>query len=238
MTSVTQAAARTAAQLHQAASEVARLAARRSSSAAASGNGAEPLWADRHGDVGNGQESGTAIRAMARMLAERGFDICLPHRAISFCLTVAGAKGGRCQIDIDDNDRLGWEYISGRGDAAEPAEIAEVVLRLLCKDNPGSDGSYEHLHKAATLKGAVGREMQARGLAVKLNTYEDDVYFDACADVEITNPARPERGLVFVADDGIVKWEFPEYASETEVMAAVADLTAQMLIPDQNGGHR
>lgn len=85
-------------------------------------------------------------------------------------------------------------------------------------------------------EGAVGREMQARGLVVTLNTYEDQVFFDSCAEIEITNPARPERGLVFVGGDGIVQWELADYVSETEVMADVADTTAQILNPGLSGG--
>lgn len=187
---------------------------------------------DKHGDVDTSQESVTAIRAMAGLLTERGFDVRRPDRAIGYCLTVANAKRARCQIDVDDNDRLGWEYISCSREAAEPSEISDVVLGILCGDSPGSDESYDHLHRGVTLKGAVGREMQARGLDVKLNTYEDETFFEAVADIEITNPARPERGFVFVADDGIVQWELLEYQSEAEAMAAVADTTARVL----NGG--
>lgn len=52
---------------------------------------------------------------------------------------------------MDDYDRLAWEYISDSGEAADPAEIAEVVLRVFYK-GPGSAESYEHLYKACTLK--------------------------------------------------------------------------------------
>ncbi len=187
------------------------------------------MW-DKNADAGMTENSG-AVRAMAGMLAERGFEIHRPNRVVSFCFSVANAERARCQIDIDEQDRLGWEYVSCGGNAAGPAEISGVVLQVLCEDVPESGDTYSHLHKGVTLKGAVGREMVARGLSVTLNTYEDTECFDSISEVEIANPARPERGVVFVGDEGIVQWDYLDYQSETGIMAAVADLTAQVLIP-------
>lgn len=55
--------------------------------------------------------------------------------------------------------------------------------------------------------------------------YEDRECYDVTAEVVVTNPARPERGMVRIADDGTIRWEC-DYDQIPDGAIAVADTTA------------
>lgn len=167
-------------------------------------------------------EPGEPMRMMAALLADRGVDICLPEREESRTLRVSNAGPGQCEIDVEDNTSVVWEY--DLRDRAEPTGISGMVLGML-----GADGARlqfdARAHVASTLKGMVGRDLRARGLKPVLEVYEDH---DAVVEVVVTNPARPERGLVRIADDGMLRWEC-DYEDLPEGAAAVADTTVAVL---------
>jgi hypothetical protein len=119
---------------------------------------------------------------------------------------VVGAAQARCEIGID-NGRLFSYYFPAAGADTDPAELCGMVLRILGVDAGESAGQYAYLHRGATLKGAVAREVQARGLDADLAVYEDDVFYDMVAEVILANPAKPECGAVRVTDDGTILWE-------------------------------
>jgi hypothetical protein len=186
-------------------------------------------------ELTDGVEPGAPMRAMAEMLAGRGFDVYGPELEESRLLTVTNAKRARCEIGVEDNERVSWEYFPWTGADTQPAEIAGMALRILGADTDDSAEQYAHFHKGATLKGAVAREIQARGLEADMEVYEDQLFYDVVAEVVLTNPAKPERGLVRVTDDGTVLWEY-DYGEMPERAAAIADTTAEVLVTLQQAG--
>jgi len=57
-----------------------------------------------------------------------------------------------------------------------------------------------------SFKGAAGRILAGHGMNVTVRAYPDQEFFEVYSDIEVTNPARPERGTVRVADDGSLLW--------------------------------
>jgi len=57
-----------------------------------------------------------------------------------------------------------------------------------------------------TFKGIVGLELKSRGLNVALNVFKDEEYFDAMAEIMVTNPGTEEDARVCITDDGHVSW--------------------------------
>ena len=169
------------------------------------------------------------VRVMAEMLAERGFEVRGPVPEDERHLAVVGAARARCEIGID-NGRLFSYYFPAAGAGTDPAELCGMVLRILGVDAGDSAEQYADLHRGATLKGAVAREIQARGLDADLAVYEDDVFYDVVAEVILANPAKPECGAVRVTDDGTILWEC-DYRGLPGRAAAVADTAADILAP-------
>jgi hypothetical protein len=175
------------------------------------------------------------MRVMAEMLAKRGLDVYSPEREEARLLTVANATQARCEIGVQDNGRVLWHYFPWAGADTEPAEISGMVLRMLDADTGDSAGQYAHFHKGATLKGAVAREIKARGMDADMEVYEDELFYDVVAEVVLTNPAKPERGLVRVTDDGAILWEC-DHGEKPERAAAIADTTADVLVTLRQAG--
>jgi hypothetical protein len=187
------------------------------------------------GNADAGREAGAPMRVMAEMLAERGFDVYGPEREESWLLTIVNAIQARCEIGVEDSGRVFWRYFPWAGADTEPAEISGMVLRMLGAYTGDSAEQYAHLHRGATLKGAVAREIQARGLDADMEVYEDELFYDVDAEVILTNPAKPERGRVRVTDDGAILWEC-EHGEIPERAAAIADVTAEVLVTLRQAG--
>ena len=87
-------------------------------------------------------------------------------------------------------------------------------------------------YRTFLLKGAAGRQLQDLGLAVTLLVDEDLESFDVTAHIQITNPARPERGTVRVSDLADVEWDYCYRDNPATRAANVADT----LIPTLRDG--
>ena len=224
MTSVTQ-AARTAAQLREAAQEVARLAARRGSDRLLGKTRARPEGktadlAEQRIAVCDGP--GQAMRAVEKRLAAYGFDVDCPEWETGRCLTVTGLSGTTCDITVEDSGLVTWEYQPGG--SADPDMVAGRVLHLLTgrppvparQPDPGPE-------PRSGLKGLVGRRLVAQGMTVRLEIFEDRSSFEVSAEISVTSPRCPERGRVHVADDGALMWECDsgEHGISTGAMADV-----------------
>lgn len=179
-------------------------------------------------DAGAGREAGVPARVIAEVLAGCGLDVrCYAHED-SQHLTVTGAGGGRCEIDVGGGTEVACEYYPCAGRSPVPADVSGVVLRLLGADGAAPDGLDTRLRSSASLKGAVAAEMLQWGLRADLEVYPDYERFDVVAEVVMVNPARPERGLVRATDDGVVRWEC-DYGDLPEGAVAVADTAAGVL---------
>ena len=115
------------------------------------------------------------------------------------------------------------------GTHTEPADISGMVLRLLGVPTPEPGNQYMDLYWHATLKGAMGREMRARGLTVKMGIFEDELFYTVDAEVKITNPEKPERGRVYITDDGFIRWECDSEEIPGRAVE-VADTIASVLV--------
>jgi len=170
------------------------------------------------------------MRLLAGLLAERGVNVRGPDRADSRRLTVTSARQTRCEITVDDDGGIYWECLPSSGSDTEPAELCGIVLRILgAHDRPVVRAS--RFSGGYTLKGAVARAVHERGLRADLEVYEDLDMYHVVAEVVLANPAKPERGLVRVTDDGAVRWEY----GRGDVVIC-ADTTARILRPVPSAG--
>jgi hypothetical protein len=83
-----------------------------------------------------------------------------------------------------------------------------MVTRILDSGTAEPRGAEPTGRPRLTFKGAVGRALAERGMAVRLVTIcHDEIDYDLYAEIEITDPASPARGHVRVTDHAVVRWE-------------------------------
>jgi hypothetical protein len=176
-----------------------------------------------------GPARGGPSRVVARMLAERGLDVrCLDEEDCPLLL-VTGEGRGKCDIDAEDGEGIVWQYFPSGESAARPVEISGVVLRVLGRDGMSAAWPGTRVARGETLKGAVARVVRAQGLKAELKVYQDLVAWDiAAVEVVLTNPGMPERGLVRLTDDGMVRWE-PGWGEMQQDAAEVVGATVDVL---------
>src|SRR5579859_3222805 len=139
--------------------------------------------------------SGTAVGlAPTPLVDEPCLPITCPH--------------ARCTLTVHDGGQVVWEWRPVAGGQADPKQLADMACALLI----GQAGEQPRLgdgygRRTVTLKGAVGRELAARGLAVDLDLYPDMEFYDVSAVIVITSPGADLEAEVWVADDGSLCWE-------------------------------
>jgi hypothetical protein len=93
------------------------------------------------------------------------------------------------------------------GDQADPQLTADLATALLTGNAghyPRPAGGYRR--EGITFRGIVGRELKARGLDVGLEVYADEDYFDAHAEIIVTNHGSQDDAQVRVTDEGCLTW--------------------------------
>jgi hypothetical protein len=73
--------------------------------------------------------------------------------------------------------------------------------------------------------------LQDRGLTVVLRVSEDLESFEATTDIEVTSPARPQRGTVTLSDDAALDWCCDWRAAFPGNPAALIDTITPVLRP-------
>lgn len=159
------------------------------------------------GPARSGQSLGQVARLVIDTLAGEGFGAQTREWEELWNLTITGVRRGRACLTVGDDGYLRWDYEPDWGPDASPAGMAALVQRLLGAPEPPGTPARDDAYPAYPLKGAVGRLLQARGMKVGLLSYEDLESFEVVAEIEATNPDRPERGTVRVTDNGDVEWE-------------------------------
>jgi len=152
------------------------------------------------------QKPGELMRLVADGLTASGFDV-RPPEYVGGCRFTIGCEGARCALSVGDWGDVEWECCRWASGDADPKRIADLATTLLtgsAGDYPRQGKGYEH--PGITLKGIVGLELKARGFDVNLEVYEDEDYFDAQAEIVVTNPGAEEDVQVHVTDDGSVTW--------------------------------
>ena len=150
-----------------------------------------------------------AVRAVADGLTAHGFDVRSPGGERSRFLKITNVRGMCCEVAVGGDGTVTWECRPFSGSATGPAEVTGMVLAAL-----GSEPRADYLSVSSapcpglTLKGAAGRALREHGMQVFLRLLDcDDVSCEVHAEIEVTNPARCERGTAHVDDDGLVLWE-------------------------------
>jgi len=153
------------------------------------------------------------MRLVAEGLQAREFDVRLPEFADERRLRVE-RWGGRCDLSVSDLGLVEWECTPWASREPDPELIADIVTFLLT----GEAGNHPPARNVSRLPGmsfraAVGNELRARGLDVRLEVYEDNKIFDVWAELQVVNPAIHDQAFAFVSDDGAIAWE-REYPCE------------------------
>jgi hypothetical protein len=167
-------------------------------------------------------QPGDLMRLVADGLTASGLEVRLPEGEHRRRLTI-GCPGARCALPVSDYGLVEWECRPQPGSDADPGQVADLATALLTGrtgDHPRRGDGYGK--PGITLKGIVGLELEARGLDVELEVYEDKERFDARALIVVTNPAAGDAATVQVADDGCVTWSC-YYGDEAAAMTAEPD---------------
>lgn len=177
---------------------------------------------------------GQAMRAVKKRLAAYGFDVDGPESEAGRCLTITGLSATTCDITVEDAGLVTWEYLPGS--SADPDMVAGRVLHLLTGRPPLPQRRRDPGPEPRTgLKGLVGRRLVARGMAVRLEIFDDQVSFEVSAEISVTSPRCPERGRVHVADDGALMWEC-DSGEHGIGSGAIADVIAAIVSGDIGQG--
>ena len=180
---------------------------------------------------------GAAMRAVAGQLAAHGFGVSGPDRDEGRRLTITNLPGTTCEITVEDNGFVTWEYWRGASKGADPDRLAGLAMHLLTAGRGGLPRQGTGTRNVRTgLQAIIGRELEANGLTVDLEVYADHVSFEVAAEIVVTNPAHPGRGRVRIGDEPGLTWEcgYQEDPSDTE---AIADTIITTLAHDIEDGY-
>lgn len=170
------------------------------------------------GSVADRTKPGELMRLLADGLTASGFDVRPPEYE-GGCRLAIGCQGARCVLSVSDWGDLEWECGPWASDEADPKQIADLPTALLtghAGDYPRQGNGYDR--SGITLKGIVGLEPKARGLFVDLEVYEDEHYFDAQAEIVVTNPDTEEDAKVHVTDGGSITWTRDYWAGAATII--------------------
>jgi hypothetical protein len=200
MTTTADGTARAAAQLREAARDVAMVAERRSRRAT------QPETAQWGVGTRGIKRPGRVMRLVAARLAAAGFEAVQEDGGGGSQLDI-GCAGARCTAWAGESGHAEWEWHpEGTGWAApkQAADLATVLLTGTGSDLARRGDGYDR--PGITFKGIVAAELAARGLDVRLSVYPDQRNYDVTAEVVVTCPASAGTGTVYVTDSGTLTW--------------------------------
>ena len=186
-------------------------------------------------DQGNERACGEAavmvMNAVADGLAGHGLDILGPAWEETHHFKVTNVQGALCEVIVGENGSVSWEYRQVHGYRADPAHVTAMVLGFLGAGGTEHHGTLPGRYTGLTLKGAVGLAARERGMRARLGRVaRDEAACEISAEVEVTNPARGNRGKVWVTDEGAVCWEYrpPRLAYAALTLGIAATLAANV----------
>jgi hypothetical protein len=148
-----------------------------------------------------------AMHAVADGLTDQGLDILGQEWDEAHYLKATNAWGARCEATIGANGTFTWDYRAAGAPWTDPAQITAMTMTLLAADSTDDSAPSALRFPGQSLKSAVGLAARARGLRARLtDVIADPEFLEVSADVEITNPGRPERGAVRVRGNAL-SWE-------------------------------
>jgi hypothetical protein len=147
-----------------------------------------------------------AMLAMADGLTEQGLDIICPEWEETHSLRATNAWSALCEATITAGGAFAWDYRAIDGTWTDPAPIIAMTLALLGADHPDASALTPR-YPGQTFKSAVGLAARACGMHARLAyVLTSPAFLEISADVEVTNPARPERGAVRINDTAL-RWD-------------------------------
>jgi hypothetical protein len=148
-----------------------------------------------------------AIQVFADELTDKGFDIRGPEWDRSQYLKITNVQGVLCDLAVRDDGIAEWCYHLCLGCQVDAAQITAMVLGMLGADAALGQGGVSS-HRNLKLKGTVGRALAELGMKVSLEVlFTDNYFYEVYSAIEASNPARPDRGRVQIADDSLIRWE-------------------------------
>jgi hypothetical protein len=147
------------------------------------------------------------LHAVADGLGSHGVDIRGPAWEGTHHFTAVNVLGARCEFIIHEDGLMIWDYCPIWDCRKEPAQVTAMVLELL-----GARGAFGAAptggYLGRTLMGAVGRAARLCGMSTALSVVgTDHADCEVLAEVQVTNPARPGHGAVYVTSDDAIRWE-------------------------------
>jgi hypothetical protein len=118
------------------------------------------------------------------------------------------ARGAFCEVAISGAGSMCWEYRPLCACKADPAQVATMVLDVLTTDGTERGCAASAQHGGTSLKGAAARMLRDHGMQVSLEVVvPDDLFCEVYGEIKVINPARRDRGVARVTDDGVLRWE-------------------------------
>jgi hypothetical protein len=149
-----------------------------------------------------------AIHAVADGLTRCALDVSGPEWDGSQFLKITNVRGVLSEVTIRDNGSVEWEYLISHDSETDAAHFTDVVRGVLGEDVAHDRSLLPARPRSMSLKGMVGWACGQRGLSASVEVvYIDPAFFEVWSEVEVTNPAQPERGRVRVSDEPALRWQ-------------------------------
>jgi hypothetical protein len=175
------------------------------------------------------------IRLVADGLTGNDFKVGPPERDDEHCLSI-DIPAGHCALTVEDWGSVVLDWDPAAGSAVDPLELADLASALLTgRPGPGRWEGNSSDRPNLTLKGRVGRELQARGLHVELEVYPDDEIFEAGTVIVASAPSTCLDAEVRLDDYGRLGWE-RDYGTEEAAIRPEPDSAAWLADPVKVAG--
>ena len=168
------------------------------------------------------------VHTWTQRLAAGGFGVRSSRWRGRHELIILNVPGGQSSLTITGGGHAHW-YYEPRARPPRAAVLAAIIVHILGAPRPADAASGVAAYRAFPLKGAVGRCLQDRGLAVALRISEDPESFEATTSIQVTSPARPWLGAVQLTDDGHLDWECDYHTAFHGDPDQLADVIAPIL---------
>jgi hypothetical protein len=161
---------------------------------------------------------------VANGLVDQGLDVLGQEWEEAHYLKAVNAWGALCDATIGADGTFTWDYRAADPARTDPAQIADIAMTLLAFGTHDDAAALTLRCPGQSFKSAVGLTARARGALVRLTeVIADPQFLEVSANVEITNPARSERGAVRVRDN-LLQWEC-RLAAPDSVGLSVTEIT-------------
>jgi hypothetical protein len=162
--------------------------------------------AEAPGTTGQAGFAAQAAEAIADALTREDLDVQFPGQDGNSFLQVTNVPGALCELTICDSGLFDWQYRCLDSSRRDTAVLAAAVLRMLA-GQPSDGRPPVTAEPRLTMISQAGRTLARQGMQVRLNLLDtDEQLFEIYSEIAVTNPARPDRGTIRLADGGLIRW--------------------------------